>query len=193
MRLRRARTSFVEKIYAHAVSHREKEGDEALTKAQLKALRVKHEAISMICEVFAILDGPRKGRSDKIEFVLKAHNSYIDELLSDAAKRGTKSQDFPRERLKKAKFSERQIRHAQRLAIGKRTEIDQSALGSLLAPFMSFETCRKLIGLLEQAGLLTRFDVGHMLVGSPGHLEKYYRQYLRDAKPEIELSKKAAA
>lgn len=176
IRLRMARTVFVEKIYDHAVAHRQNAGLPPLPPNDLRALRLKHESISAICELFAVLDVPKAERSERIRDVLARHNDYIDFLLQNAGDRG---EDFPGKRLKGAKFSVPQIARLQRMDIKERIELDQSALASLLAPLMSFESTRKLVKLLELAGLLTRENIVYVMVGSPGHLEQYYLEYLR--------------
>ena len=176
IRLRMARTVFVEKICDHAVTHRQNAGLPPLPAKNLRALRLKHESISSICELFAILDVPKAERSKRIGEVLARHNDYIDFLLQNVGDRGD---DFPEDRLKGSKFSNPQVSRLQRMDIKERIELDQSALASLLAPLMSFESTRTLIKLLEEAGLLTRENVVHIMVGSPGHLEQYYLEYLR--------------
>lgn len=182
IRLRMARTVFVEKIYDHAVTHRQSAGLPPLPAKDLRSLRLKHESISAICELFAILDLPKTERSERLAEVLARHNEYIDFLLQNSDDRG---EDFPRGRLMGSKFSDPQVRRLQRMDIKERIELDQSALANLLAPLMSFESTRTLIKLLEEAGLLTRENFVHVMVGSPGHLEKYYLEYLRDVSSGI--------
>ena len=176
IRIRMARTVFVEKIYDHAVNYRQEASLSPLPAKKLRALRLKHESISAICELFAIFDVPKAERSDRISEVLDRHNEYIDFLLQNAIHRG---KDFPRDRLKGAKFSNHQVARLQRMDVKDRIELDQTALASLLAPLMSFESTRSLVKLLEESGLLTREKFFHTMVGSPGHLEQYYLEYLR--------------
>jgi hypothetical protein len=189
IRLRIARTVFVEKIYDHAVIHRQSVGLPPLATKELRALRLKHEPISAICELFAILDVPRAARSERIAEVLARHNDYIDFLLQNAEDRGD---DFPGDRLENSKFSDAQVARLQRMDVKERIELDQSALARLLSPLMSFESTRSLIELLEMAGLLTRENVVHVMVGSPGHLEKYYLEYLREVSSPTVRSEEGA-
>ena len=176
IRIRMARTEFVEKICDHAVTHRQEVGLSPLPAKKLRALRLKHESISAICELFAIFDVPKAERSDRISEVLVRHNDYIDFLFQNA---GAKSNDFPRDRLMESKFSDHQVARLQRMDIKECIELDQTTLASLLAPLMSFESTRSLIKLLEESGLLTRENIIHVMVGSPGYLEQYYLEYLR--------------
>lgn len=189
VRLRMARTVFVEKVYEHAVTHRQNANLSPLPAKKLKALRLKHESISAICELFAILDVPKSKRSKRIAEVLARHNEYIDFLLQNASNRG---EDFPKDRLKSSKFSDPQVARLQRMDIRDRIELDQSALASLLSPLMSFESTRSLIKLLEESGLLTRENVVHVMVGSPGHLEQYYLEYLRQVSSKPKNIKRSA-
>jgi len=95
--------------------------------------------------------------------------------------RHNRGADFPKSRLEASKFSPQQIKNAQWMDIGDKIKLDQRTIGSLLAPLMSHESTRTLIELLGESGLLTREDVGHVMVGSPGHLERFYLKYIRQA------------
>lgn len=175
-----AKVTFVDEIYNHAMEYRRRGGMPPLTGPQVKQLRVKQEAIAMIGEIFALLSF--KG----IRFVLEAHNIYIDVLLADSNDESEGGADdkvepaLPVKRLRDAKFTERQIRMTQRMSRGEKVEINERTLGKLLSTLMSFESCRKLVELLDEAGLLEREDYGHVLVKSPGDLERFYSNYLKE-------------
>lgn len=59
--------------------------------------------------------------------------------------------------------------------------IDQSDLGRLMVKYMSLETCRQTVTLLERAGFLKRFKspYGAMLIQSTGELENLFARHLR--------------
>ena len=192
-----AKANFVDEIYNHAMAYRRDGGMPPLTGSQVKQLRVKHEAIAMICEIFALLSFRDDSGKDCIRFVLEAHNAHIDALLGGSEGRvesdidGQVEPALPVKRLREAKFTERQIRMTQRMSRGERVEINERTLGKLLSTLMSFESCRKLVELLDEAGLLNREDYGHVLVESPGHLERFYSQYLKEV--SLDLSPLEAA
>lgn len=175
--LRVARADFVDAIQNHARRYREENAFSPFSSAKFLQLRVKHEAISMICEVFVLLSLEADVREDRIRFVLLSHNSYMDELIKAAKTDGTSG--LPLKRVKESKFTDRQIKMTQRMSRGENVEVNERTLGKLLTTFMSFESCRMLVELLGEAGLLIREDFGQfVLVRSPGHLEQFYKQFL---------------
>lgn len=189
IRIRAARRRFVENLQNHASKYRAKKGLAPLPENENQRLATRYEAIAMICESFALLNVERSKRPERIRQMLTGHNELIDDRLKVAS---PATENLPRNRLMESKFSELQIARTIRLDSKKDVEVHQSVLCRLLSSLMSFETCRSLISLLAEAGLLTRERIGEVMVGSPGHLEKYYAQYLNDLLPDETRSESKA-
>lgn len=112
---------------------------------------------------------------------LQRHNEDMTALLADRAK--SRLMGLPPQRVRGAIFQPHQIEKVvQNVEVidGKsRLRLDQSDLGRLLIEVMSAETCRKVIIGLSNAGLLSRINIGSVMIISTGVLESYFRRHLQ--------------
>jgi len=172
--LRDARSQLIDDLVTHAHRH------VAETKVELTS-----EDLDILCtggafdvaDFYYLVD--RYGLNEKrnIRAFLLRHNADIDEYLSNKEKRTRLG--ISQQRLKESIFSETQIeRIVQSVADGK-LRLAQADLGCLLYSIMSAEKTRRAVVVLAKAGLLTRINIGMVLVVSNGTLEQYYERHLR--------------
>lgn len=179
---------FVDAILEHAKNHRQSNSLSPIPEKDIRRLQMSHEGIAMVSEIFAILSRSDRNRAAHLRSILEAHNFSVKQGIGSQG-RGV---GMPAKRLEAAGFSEQQISFTLRLSTDEKVAVDQRTLCKLLATVMSFESCRSLIVLLSDVGLLHREDIGNILITSPGHLETYYSNYLRTIADGLERTQETA-
>jgi hypothetical protein len=154
------------------------EGRDANSEVEVRDLR--QENIYEIAEFYYLLKMFKIDTPSKLRKFGESHNSNIVELLQnkhELDKLGVQPQ-----RLREAMFDTVEKLDRLEANCGDKTIwMSQSDLARFLVEYMSFESCRRSIKILSDAGYLTlsKSPFGSILVSSNAKLETIFGRYIR--------------
>jgi hypothetical protein len=181
--MRDARARFFNLVEAQAAEHAGLNGPEALDREHRKVLR--SDGVAQIAEFFYVLRYAGIPIPDGLRGFLERHNADMDRLLASCSN-GYTLGGLSEQRLRRAKFSEAQIRYVMHESAGGDPRFDQQSLQRIFTQIMSFETCRLILVTLSDFGLLRRWEFNQVVVGSPGFLEDAYKIHLEEIVSAVE-------
>lgn len=175
--MRAARAQFFNAVEVQAAKNAGLDGPASLDREHRKVLR--SEGVAQIAEFFYVLRFAGVPIPDGLRGFLERHNEDMDRLLS-SCRNGYTVGGLSEQRLRRAKFSEAQIRYVMHESAGGDPRFDQQSLQRVFTEIMSFETCRSILVILAEFGLLRRWEFNQVVVGSPGFLEDAYKTHLEE-------------
>lgn len=181
--MREARARFFAAVEARAAENAGLNGPEALDREYRKVLR--SEGVGQIAEFFYVLRYAGIHIPDGLRGFLERHNADMDSLLASCSN-GYTVGGLSEQRLRRAKFSEPQIRYVMHESSSGEPRFDQQSLQRIFTQIMSFETCRSILVILAEFGLLRRWEFNQVVVGSPGFLEDTYKAHLEEIVRAVE-------
>ncbi len=181
--MRDARARFFSVVEAEAAVNAGLDGPDALDREHRKVLR--SEGVAQVAEFFYVLRFADIAIPDGLRSFLERHNADMDSLLA-SCRNGYTIGGLSEQRLRRAKFSEAQIRYVMHESASGDPRFDQQSLQRIFTQIMSFETCRSLLVTLGEFGLLRRWEFNQVVVGSTGFLEDAYRAHLEEIVLAIE-------
>lgn len=181
--MRDARARFFAAVEAQAAAHAGLGGPEELDREHRKVLR--SEGVAQIAEFFYVLRYAGIPIPEGLGAFLERHNADMDRLLA-SCRNGYTVGGLSEQRLRRARFSEAQIRYVMHESAGGDPRFDQQSLQRIFTQIMSFETCRSILVTLAEFGLLRRWEFNQVVVGSPGFLEDAYKTHLEEIVRAIE-------
>lgn len=174
--LRQARADFFDQVVDHAETWRKEEGVSELSREDRKLLR--SEGTAQIAELFFVIEEGNINTPDALRGFFERHNDDMRSLLA-TCERGYTRFGLSEGRLKSAVFKDRQIDLVLHESSHGKVTFDQRSIGKVLAEAMSFESCRSLLLLLANSGLLKRNSFQSIVLVSPnGKIEDMYRRHL---------------
>lgn len=173
--MRAAKVEFFAAVEAHAANHQGVTDASELDREHRKVLR--SEAVAQIAEFFYILKFSNMNIPGDLEGFLGRHNEDM-QALEASCRNGYTIGGLSAQRIKRAKFSKAQINYVLHESAQGEPRFDQQSLQRIFTQIMSFETCRTVLVILAEFGLLRRWEFNQVVVGSTGVLEDLYRNYL---------------
>ncbi|MBO9436505.1 hypothetical protein J7394_19990 [Ruegeria sp. R13_0] len=175
--MREARAKFYAGVEAHAAAHCGLDDVALLDREDRKTLR--SDAVAQIAEFFYVLKYSKMKIPGDLEGFLRRHNDDMA-AMEASCRNGYTVGGLSLQRLKRAKFSDPQINYVLHESESGEPRFDQQSLQRIFTQIMSFETCRNVLLVLAQFGLLRRWDFNLVLIGSDGTLEGLYRAHLEE-------------
>lgn len=173
--LRQARDDFFNEVVNHAEAWRSEHDMDDLNVEQIKLLR--SPGVEAIAEIFFVIKDRELHVTEELRNFLSRHNKAMGSLLESSEKGYTRC-GLSKARVKKAIFSPKQIDFVIHESNNGRVVFDQFSFSRVLVQAMSFASCRTLLVLLAECGLIWRHDVGHVLISSNGVIEGIYKGHL---------------
>lgn len=183
--MRQALAKFYTSVETHAAAHIGLEDTALLDREHRKTLR--SDAVAQIAEFFYVLRYSGMKIPGDLEGFLRRHNDDMADLQA-SCRNGYTIGGISLQRLKRAKFSDTQIDYVLHESDSGEPRFDQQSLQRIFTQIMSFETCRNVLLVLAQFGLLRRWDFNLVLIGSDGTLENLYRAYLTEIVDAVQSS-----
>ncbi|MEM9422449.1 MAG: hypothetical protein AAF986_08090 [Pseudomonadota bacterium] len=175
--MRQSLAKFYAGVENHAAAHTGLDDIALIEREHRKTLR--SDAVAQIAEFFYVLRYSGMKIPGDLESFLRRHNDDMA-ALEASCRNGYTVGGISLQRLKRAKFSDAQINYVLHESGTGEPRFDQQSLQRIFTQIMSFETCRNVLLVLAQFGLLRRWDFNLVLIGSDGTLEGLYRAYLKE-------------
>lgn len=173
---RQARADFFNQVVSACEASRTPSEGAELTREERKLIR--GEGVAHLAELFFTISEVQISSSDDIRDFLVRHNEDMQRMLSEC-QRGYTRFGLSASRLKEAIFKDHQIDMILHESSNGTITFDQRSVGKILTQVMSFESCRTLLLLLAEGGLITRRDFRSVVLISPnGRLEALYKDHL---------------
>lgn len=173
--MRQARAAFFRAVEARAASTAGLDGPADLDREHRKLLRT--EGVAQIAEFFYVLKYGGLRIPEDLRGFLERHNADMQRLI-ETCRNGYTEGGLSLQRLKRAIFSSSQIEYVLHESSGGKARLDQMSLQRIFTQSMSFETCRTLLVVLAEYGLLQRWEFNQVIIGSNGVLEDLYKAHL---------------
>jgi len=171
--LQAAQATLSRQIVSHARTYLVSKGAE-LSDDDVKVLR--GDGAYQIAKFYYLAEEYDLANRRKIRLFLDSHNEEMREYASNKEKRD--SIGFTKVSAEAAIFSEPQIERVVLSITKGKLRLDQADVGRILWHLISPETTRKALVTLAKGGLITRVNIGQMLVISNGKLEQYFKNHL---------------
>jgi len=174
--IRAARAEFFDRIIriAEESSLSLREGGLSLVARRM----LRTEGVAQIAELFFVFQERGINSPENFRAFIDRHNSDMLSRIKECNK-GYSRYGVSERELRKCIFEEHQVDHIIHMSAAGHLSLDQRSIGKILREAMSFETCRTLLILLTQYGLLRRHDFRTVvLVSSGGVMESVYRDHL---------------
>ncbi len=174
--MRQARSDFFDRVVDHAEAWRRDRGEDEPSRDARKLLR--SEGVAQIAEFFFAIREGGISTSEALRGFFDRHNADMAALL-ETCERGYTRFGLSESRVKSAIFKDHQVDLVIHESSHGTVTFDQRSIGKILTQVMSYESCRTLLILLSEAGLLQRRDFrAVVLISSNGTLESLYRDHL---------------
>ena len=140
--------------------------------------RLRSDSVFQIAEFFFLLKCHGIGTAAQIGAFARLHNEHLNMAIRSPEK--LDRLERTRSQVDGALFSEIGIEKLTENFLRRPPSFDQSDLCRFLVTQQSFESCRKSLNALREAGLLEekRLAYGSILLHSPGALEEIYRLHI---------------
>ncbi|WP_340422177.1 hypothetical protein [Yoonia sp. GPGPB17] len=173
--MRSAKAQFFTSVEAHAAKHIGVDGAAMLERDHRRVLR--SEGVAQVAEFFYVLKYAGIPIPDGLASFLERHNADMD-TLEQSCRNGYTVGGLSAQRVRRAKFSDAQIRYVMHESSGGEPRFDQQSLQRIFTQIMSFESCRSILVTLSDFGLLRRWEFNQVVIGSTGILEDLYKTQL---------------
>lgn len=180
--MRQARATFFDEVEESAASFVGLDATSSIDREHRKLLR--SDGLSQIAEFFYVLKYGGLSIPGDLRGFLERHNEDMGRLLA-SCRNGYAEGGLSAQRLKRAIFSPSQIDYVLHESSSGEPRFDQQSLQRIFTQTMSFETCRNMLVVLADYGLLRRWEFNQVIIASTGVLEPLYKTHLEAVASEV--------